>query len=466
MATGHPESIVKIKDGYRVVIYYRNISYTTGYTLDTEKDLNEQFKKGRLTKAWGPDWEDANNRIYERKNLIDSLIKEANRNGVKGERTNIYIKAYLDKKSDQIQQDFELSSLTISELFQKYVEFKKEKIRHKKKKTGINKYLDVYKRLQEFEIHGGKNGKQRNINQLDLKWRNDLCEFLVTKREEKIEVTDGARNFQQTKKRGISNSTLNGYMYVLLTFFEWAEYNFDIKLHRELKEFTPYPTPSPEENIITPTLEQWNEFKKYKPTNKAREKTYDLSLLSAYSGMRYSDCITLYFEHVLGERKNPFESNDPLTIRKETEEESDITEDNEVSIKKRSIKTDGFFEVTLNPVALAIFEKYNRDMRQKFPQDQQINKNLRKIWMTLPSWQVKTKYKVYILDQEIEEEDYFYNIASFHIFRKIFTTFLVAQNSFSTDEIMRMTGWKDERMLRHYRNVFNDYNRRKKQIMF
>jgi integrase len=459
MPAAHPESIVKIKDNYRVIIYYRNVPYSTGYTLDSGKDLKGQFKKGRLTKSWGDNHEEANTKIYEKKNLIDSLIKDANSQGVKA---NPYIKAYLDKKTNQVKQHFDLSNLSISELFQKFVDFKNEKNKHKKKKTGINKYIDVQKRLLEFEIKGGKEGKRRNINQIDLKWRNNLSEFLVTKREEKIGVTDGSRTFKQIKKRGISNSTLNGYMWVLMNYFEWVEYNFKIELDRDLKEFTPYPCPTPEENIITPTLKQWNDYKDCKPPSKSLQKTFDLSILSAYSGMRYSDCVTLFYDHVQGESKNPFEIQEPIKIRKN----EDNPEGKEISIKKKAIKTDGYFEVTLNPVALALFEKYNRDMRQKFPKDQQINKNLRRIWKTLPSWRTKVKYKVYILDKEIEIEDYFYNVASFHIFRKIFTTFLVAQNNFSTDEIMRMTGWKDERMLRHYRNVFNDYNRREKQIMF
>ena len=456
MPAANPESVVKVKDGYRVIIYYRNVSYSTNYTLDTEKDLRDQFKKGRLTKFWGKDWEEANTRIYEKKNLIDTLIQEANRQGVKA---NPYVHAYLDKKTNQVQQDFELSSFSVGELFSKFIEFKKEKDKHKKKKTGINKYEDLHKRLCEFEQDGGTKGKKKNIFQINLKWRNDLCEFLVKKRTKTIEVKDGTRVFNQVKNRGVSNSTLNGYMLILVNFFDWTEYNFKAELDRDLKEYTPYPCPTPEDNIITPSLEQWNEFKEYLPTNKAKERTYDLSILSAYSGMRYSDCVTLSHEHVLVEKNKPFDSQEPIIIRKQ---DAELVELLEVSIKKKAIKTDGYFEVTLNPVALAIFEKYNRNMRQKFPKDQQVNKNLRAIWETLPSWKAKIKYKIFILDKEIEEEDYFYNVASFHIFRKVFTTFLVAQNEFSTDEIMRMTGWKDERMLRHYRNVFNDYNRRKK----
>jgi integrase len=458
MPTGHPESIVKIKESYRVIIYYRNVAYATGYTLKPDKDLTAQFKNGRLTRAWGEGWEEANRKIYEKKHLIDTLILEANREGYK---PNEYINAHLNNKANKLQQDSELTSLCISELFTKFVEFKKEKNKHKKKQGGVAKYETLQKRLSEFEDCDGKNGKKQNIHKINLKWRNHFCEFLVTKREDTIEVNDGERVYKQIKKRGISNSTLNSYMYALLNFFEWVEYNYKIELDRHLKEFTPYSSPTPEENIITPTLQQWNEFKEYVPTRKSLEKTYDLALLSSYTGMRYSDCVTLSHEDIKDKSNNFLEGQEPLTIQKP--DEGQEQEPEEIAIKKKAIKTGGYFEVTFNPVALAIFEKYNRDMRQKFPNDQQINKNLRQIWKTLPSWGQKVKYKVYILDKEVEEEDYFYNVASFHIFRKVFTTFLVAQNNFSTDEIMRMTGWKDERMLRHYRNVFNG---RKKQIMF
>lgn len=455
MPTKHAQTIVKIKDGYRVVIYYRNSCHSTGFTLDTnKKNLKEQFnlKTRTLTKAWGDNYQVVNDKIYDKKNLIDNLIREANLKGV--EDHNGYIRAFMDKKSIELKTDIELATAKVSDLFSKYIEFKREKFKHRKKQTGINKYVDFHKKIMEFESEC--KGSKKNINQIDLSWRNRLCEFMTKKRIKKTEIQARGLTYTTKKIRGISNSTLNGYMFIFLNFLGWVEYNFKIEVDREVKNFTPYQTPTQEENIITPTLKQWEDFKNYVATSKPQQKALDLFFFSCYTGMRYSDCVTLSY---LDEKKDNTDES-IIKIRKKSED------DNETTIKKKAIKTDGFFEVTLNPIAYGIYQKYNKDFRDKFASNQQTNKMLRSIWKRLPSWHQKVTVKEYVLNEEREIEMPMYEASSFHTARKIFSTFLIATGNFSLGEIMRMTGWKDDRMFRTYVNFFNDSNRKKKEIMF
>lgn len=390
-----------------------------------------------LTKIWGADYEDANKRIIEKKNLIDKLIIDANMVGVSD--SNKFIKAYLDKKTIEVNKDLQLSSCSVSEIYHKFVEHKKDKLKHKKKKTGIRKYEDLLNRLIEFEREK-KEGKKK-ILQIDLKWRNALYEFLVEEREQIINVVQGEKQFKQIKKRGLSNSTLNSYIYILANFFQWVEYNFMVLLDKEIKNLEVFEQVTAEDNLITPDYDQWTTFKNYVPKTFSEKVCYDLFIFSCYTGMRYSDATTVCYEHLIEENV----------------------------IHKIAVKTELPFEVRLNHKAKEIFEKYNKDMRQKFPTNQRININLRKIWKNLPGWDVKIKVKKYKLDKEIEVVMPFYQYASFHMSRKIFTTYAIQSGDFTRAEIQKMNGWSgDGRMIKSYYDTVNKTTeeRSKKEVNF
>ncbi len=105
-------------------------------------------------------------------------------------------------------------------------------------------------------------------------------------------------------------------------------------------------------------------------------------------------------------------------------------------------------------------------MKDKFADNRQINKMLRKIWSKLPSWHQKVTVTEYRINKAVEVELPFYKASSFHTSRKIFSTFLIASGKYTIDEISAMTGWKDQRMYKTYVNMFNNIKQKKKEIMF
>ncbi len=339
-------SVVKVKDGYRVVIYYKNVCYSTGKTIRKKSD----FKDGYLTSLWGEGYKQANKEIYELKLYIDSLISEANSKGLE---PNTYIKAYREEKSKELVKKAKVSSSYLSDVFSQYLEDKKLRNRFKKEQS-FERYEQELERIKEFEDEEYKI-KATDVN---LRWICDFCEFLAKPRIRKKVVKDKYREYEAKKKYGNSNATINRFIQDFKTFLDWLSVNYKIKVSENIKQFELFETKTVEDCIITFSSDQWEAFKNYKPQSPSEEKTIDAFTFCCYTGLRYSDFITLNSEHILKGYK----------------------------IKKLAEKTGRAFEVPMNDKALEIFRKYNGDFRQKFPQNQQLNKNLRSILKKIPEF--------------------------------------------------------------------------------
>ena len=119
-------------------------------------------------------------------------------------------------------------------------------------------------------------------------------------------------------------------------------------------------------------------------------------------------------------------------------------------------KTGRLFQVPMNSVALKIFEKYNRDFRQKFANNQQINYILREILKKMREFHEEVKIIEHVLTETKVVKKKAYEVMSFHVSRKNFTTFLISSGKFSMQEVQAFTGWSnDARMFTHYLNKFH-----------
>ncbi|MDW3210274.1 MAG: tyrosine-type recombinase/integrase [Reichenbachiella sp.] len=414
--------------GNRIVIRYKSKRWATGYTLHSERktQIAQQFSNGRLKAPWNREqFEEANLSILKKKQRIDKLITQAYEKNV-DEIT--YVETYLQDKNDRLKQLSITKNTLLVDAYSEYLHEVKAKSKKITTERSIERYFSELSRLKSFR-------PKATLGEIDIFWIEEFTEFLATPKEETKEVYDKRKGstFSVTKTVSQSDTTIIRFLKDLKSFFrhiqKYSELSLPIDDIQEYIEVLSSKKPS-QDAIIALTQEQWEEYKNYTPNphNPAEIKTYDAFKFSVLTGLRWSDLTRLEDVHVKDGR-----------------------------IKMHAEKTNAYFEVPLKPEAEEIFNKYGRSFVGAFSQNQQQNKNLKKILTKLPSLQHEIQKTTFKLGKPIRKTIQAYEQVTFHSSRRTFASFCV-RHGCTLDQIQLFLGWTDIRTLRRYLSTFSREN--------
>lgn len=422
-----------IRDNRTPVIVYRNYKWSLNITLSDLKEFD--VKGGKLTSHYrGIDKDEVNKTIQKRYQLINRLITEAIEKGVDSLQ---YIKSKLADEDAKLRKLNVTSSTKISEAFYDYMVSKGYNKDIEQGRT-FDRYKSQYSRLKDFETVNKK-----KLGQLNLEWAKDYALFLATPFKKEWEITDEKNEREYTVKKTLqsSNNTITRYLIDTVAMCKYImKGNNDITFPiDDIKEYVnKFALPHEDvDNIVVLSRKQWQDYKAYEPREKFswEIRTFDLFRFCVNTGLRFSDAERL------------------------TDEFIKIDENGNETISMNAQKTRGKFQVPMNEDALRIFNKYKRDFRKKFPVNQQINANLRKIVQRIPSFNTEVPHTEYILNKVIQSKIPFAQKLSFHDSRKSFVSFLIANSRENPQgllkKIMSYTGWTDIRTISHYLSVFS-----------
>ena len=415
---------IKIRDKRNVVIYYRNRRWTTGVSIASEKE----FKNGRLTSNYsGPeDYNVLNEYITGKLNFFNNLILDALR---ENRDTLDYIDSHLKEEERKLKQ-LKITLLTpVYEAFEQYLSLKKDEFNDFKKERSFQRYQSELSRLKDFHSI-----RPSTLGDINIDWIRGLARFLSTPYTKCYEINDtkNERQYTSTKVLKQHNSTIKRTLLDLVSFLNFlkeghSKLNFPIDKIKKFLNSLKTPEGEPK-TVIALTKKQYEALKEYTPRNLDWEiKTYDLFRFTIETGLRYSDAIIL--DNVYVNEHNVIDMN--------------------------ATKTRGDFKVPMNPEALQIFEKYNRDFKNKFPCNQRININLRKILKRIPEFEKKTIAYKFELGNVIHLNVTAREIITFHSSRRTFVSRAIKRGA-TMDRIKKWTGWKDLRTLIYYMEIFGE----------
>lgn len=439
MRKSFQHSRVQLKDRQRIILYFKNKRWSTGYKLSkpipkgkTSVEWSESTSK--LTSQWKlGDAEIANKTIYEKKNEIDNLIDEA-----RSKNYDIipYVESVINKKNAT------LLNLLVTKKTKPYIaleEFIKRKTAlkfYKNEKSMVDRHKGYITNVKDFYDLKNKS----SLGSINDKWIRELCEFVTTKRSKTNEVYREYDNvtYKTNIEVQLTNATLKRLLSEINQMLkslnsEHIDFNFNTEGITELIKNLPTrskdKTHNDEDAYDTMTMKQWEALKKYKlPKNRRKnhQLSLDLFIFSVNTGLRFIDSNQLCDDYV--------------------------TKDNIIKMKAEKNKTKtvrGDFSVPMNDKALELYEKYNRDFRGKFPNNQTVNKTLKKIFKEIEEFKtLKTKYK-YILMTPIEQKVHTWETLTFHSSRRQFVNLLV-QSGANISQIQELTGWQDIRTIIAY----------------
>lgn len=424
---------VIIKDGKYLCIIYRNKRWSLNVSLTDSVLSDDEQKKilvnNRITSYYNGtafEKDTINKMITERLNFINNLINEAFKQGVD---TLEYINTHYTserKKLEVLRYD---KNTSIGQAFEAFVTNKKNKLKDFNKDNSFDRYKSGVVRLQHYEASNPSQLADFNID-----WVINYARYLSKPFKKTFDVKDTVyeKEYSVTKTYKQGNSTIYRSIQDLVTCMKNVktvdpDFNPDFEAIREWMNSLQQPQKDEDNNVMALTLEQFNALKAYTPNPKFKWEvnTYNLYLFCCNTGLRYSDAVRLNDTYVVND-----------------------------TIKMKAQKTSNTFEVPLNPTALEIYEKYNRDFRNKFPVSQQINKNLRKMVKKIPEFHTPTVLYEYSLGKIIEKKLKLYEALKFHSSRKTFVTMLIQNNpNITIDSIMRLTSWSDIQQIKHYLSI-------------
>ncbi|MEQ9232307.1 MAG: hypothetical protein RIF46_16620, partial [Cyclobacteriaceae bacterium] len=382
--------------GNRVVIRYKSKRWATGYTLHSKRKTvpEQQFSNGRLKAAWNREqFEEANLSILKKKQHIDNLITQAYEKNVD---ELAFVETYLNDNSEKLRQLAFTKNTLLVHAFSVYINEIKGKSKKLTEARSLERYFSELHRLERYKPNA-------KLGEIEIRWIEEFTEFLSTPKEETREVYDKRKGstYSVTKVVSQTDSTIIRFLKDLKSFFRHIQKNSEINLPlddiQEYIEILASKKPS-QDQIIALTQEQWDDFKNFEPNphNPAEVKTYDAFKFSVLTGVRWSDLTRLEDFHVVDGK-----------------------------IKMHAEKTNAFFEVPMKPEAENIFNKYDRSFVGKFSQNQQQNKNLRKILRKLHSFQYTMQKTTFRLGKAHRETIKAYEQITFHSSRRTFASFCV-----------------------------------------
>ncbi len=422
MATTSLQAKVQIRDNKYVVIYYRNQRFKTGISIENPNE----FSKGKLTAKYsGPeDYKELNTLLNQQLLFVNNLISEAR---VKRVDSLEYINAHLAIEERKLKKLRVTNNTSLPEAFEQYILVKKNKSKHIKKERSFNRYKSELSRLKDYHAVC-----PTKLSDIDDGWVFDFTRWLATPQKKTFQIYDKKkeRTYTATKTISQTNSTIKRFLQDIITFLNFLQVG-EPGLVFPISEMTDHmnelksPKNDPE-TVVALSPKQLEAYTAYQPRDEKYEQlTYDLYLFCVHTGLRYSDATTLY----------------------------DIYVAEGVTIQMRAAKTRGRFAVKMNPTALRIYEKYGRDFRDKFPCNQQVNKNLRNILKRIPEFNEITKSYKFILGDLIMTPVEAHKVIKFHSSRRTFVSNVIKKGA-TFAHIQKYTGWTDLRTLKSYLDIF------------
>jgi integrase len=421
--TNSLQAKIQLRDNKYVVIAYRNKRWKTGISVDSPS----HFKGGRLTSEFGSAYKSLNLHLSEKLQFFNRLILEAARQELD---TLDYINSYLEQEQSKLKKLSITKNTTLIQAFEEYLEVKKNKMKDFRKERSFQRYVSELSRLKDYH-----KVTPTKILDIDLNWFYDFARWLSKPQLKTFDVIDSKndRIYQAKKEIVQTNSTIKRFIQDLITFLKFLKEG-QPKLDFPIDDITEFMNSlkSKENNsddIIALSDEQYQAIMNFKsnPNKPWEVDTLNLFKFCLQTGLRYSDAIIL--------------------------DKIDINEQNIIEMK--ATKTSCFFRVPLNNIAKEIFQIYECDFKNKFPKNQQINKNLRKILKQIPEFNIEQKTYHYRLGDVLEKKVKAYKLISFHASRRTFVSRAIRKRA-TLDQIKKWTGWTDLRTLTHYLEVFGN----------
>lgn len=424
-------SVVKLRDEKTVIIYYRNQRFPTGITINNPNE----FKNGKLTALYQGEehYTDVNLMIQNKKILIDNLILEASKKTLD---VVDYINTHLRTEQNKLKNLRINNNTNVDEAFAQYLEYKKNITKDFMKDKSFHRYNSELSRLKDYKTV--INSKVSDLTEIE--WFLDFSRWLSKPYKKTFNVVDriNDREYTAVKTLTQTNSSIKRFLMDLKAFCIQIQLNSDIKfpLVELTKLFVSLKTnQNDNDNIIACTKKQVEALKRFEPKFEWQERTIDCFLFGCSAGLRYSDIIRLNKAYV---------NNDTITMKAE--------------------KTRNKFEVPMNAEALRIFKKYNYDFRDTFASNQQINKNLKKIFKTIPEFCEDVVIYNHSLNKVKEKIGKGYDVIRFHASRRTFATFVI-QAGATQAQLQKFVGWSDSRTISSYLSLFSDKDNNDRQIL-
>jgi len=331
-----------------------------------------------------PDYKECNRAIFIVKKKIDDLILSEHQNGTiptgKSIR-NLYLKKYVN------QSDNDISAL----LMYHFDEFIKFKANSAIANGTLIRLRSLRNAVKDFETD---KSNRILISDIDTDWLQTFEIFLSEPRS-KESLTKGNLNDNTIHKR-------------FKDFRQFWKYMVNREIISENRHLRDYKIQTHQKDAIALTKEDLVALKNYTPKSDRERKTIDLFLFCCFTGMRYSDAVSL--------KKSNIEGN---------------------MIRKTSQKTKGEFEVGLTNSALDILERNNFNM--KLLSSQKLNSYIKEIAKSMDLFHRKVREEVPRRGKILVDEVPLWTKIGSHTARRTFTDLLAGSNV-SPQKIMRMTG--------------------------
>ena len=412
-----------------IVIDYVGNRYSTGVTGIKKSHVT---KSGLLNNSYGDLLEvnRLNTLISNKQQEIQDIINEAISLGIN--EIQQYISLILKNKRVAGANKFIVASYPVSYFAKEYVEHKKSTLEFKAPRSK-ERYDQFLQGIEEYE----RKKKKISLVSINRKWLNDLIIYLGTPREEivtvhrKLKGQEQAQVYEQKKKRCKKNTTLNRFIKDFWYFLRWTGKKYKIEFDDSLFEKgILLKVSGPKDNVFALTYDHLDALIGYVPEKKEQQKAKDLFLFCAFTGLSYSDAISLFSEHI---------SEDGITIN------------------RSRVKTDVDYQTVMVPLAQSIFDKYYKDFRKKFPTTQRININLRKVLKEIPVFHQMVDYyewtvfNNHLSKEEVREKRPLWRVLKFHSSRKTFITQISNMPSINMAALCKLVGWTiNSNSAKHY----------------
>jgi integrase len=376
---------------------YLNLRYFTSETIQPEY-WDTKAGRARATKRF-PQYPEFNARLENIANTTLNILRRLQNDGVKP--TNEIIKNELDyiykgvkNRTNKADQPFELMQ---------YIE---HFIQTSDKRESTKKsYRIVKNNLEEYQT---KRKKHLTFNSIDIDFYNDFIQFL--------------------KSKNYALNTIGTRIKILKTFLSNAEEAGLPVVSDYRKRAFAKPAEETEAVYLTKS-ELIAMYGLNLEKSKKLERTRDLFLVGAYTGLRFSDLSKLNRDNI---------GNDTISVR--------------------TVKTGVVVDIPIHPVVRSILGKYEGNL-PRVPSNQNFNQYIKEVarrsGINAPVRVEGTKG--FFVSGKTEPK---YNLVSSHTARRSFAT-----NAFLGDvptvSIMKITGHKTEKAFMKYIKISSEDNARK-----
>ena len=373
----------------KIYIYYKRNKILLRYDTGIKIDNKNQFGKNGI-KSSVKNYKEINKSIFSLQRSIDGIILEYKDNpSVSIDRKFIHNELHKEK----LRKDDRLI-----DYYDEFIKWKKNEIEENSMSIdSLKDYKSIRNTISDYEKHFNTNLKLTDVNKKEFITTYKI--FQQRKRNRK----DGYKTMG-----GLSQPTLNKRMILFFSFLKYIQeqkyFVFDIKLNqsggkRRNKRVS---------TIDVLTIDEVRFLKNLEIDNGFMKKVRDIFIFSCYTGLRWSDIISLEKPQIKTNNKGVY------------------------YIQKKSVKTDDYIEIPLNKTSYEILKRYNYKL--KFTTNQQFNRTLKKIFQNSGKFNDE-------IDKKNEDGIFYkrFEVISIHKGRHTFVSNLI-ENKTPVNVIMKYTG--------------------------